>query len=119
MNKKIVFIVGIVLAIAGAIIGCFSFPGADVVGLAMALFGAGTMCANMWKNRKKETPTWLTILSMCLVGVGAFLCGFVGILGFDNFKAIIDGIIAIVLIIIGAIIPTVANKKLDKKDVKI
>lgn len=114
MKNKIAWFVGMALVIVGVILGCFAFPGSEIVGFAVTMFGAGAMCVALWKGRKEGTPTWVAIVSLVLVGAGSFIAGFIGLIGADVFKEVIGYIISAVLIIIGALIPAIA-KKIQKK----
>ena len=109
-KKKIAFIIGIIMVIGGIIIGCFSFPGAELTSFAMSLFGAGALCATLWKDRNKEVPSWLSIVALVMVGAGAFLIGFLGLLEMEVFNKLIGYVIAIVMIIIGVIVPPLVAK---------
>lgn len=111
MKKNWLTIVGILFIVVGACISYFAqFPTADVCGFAVTMFGAGLATANLWNKRNKTSKTWLSILSLVFVGVGAFILGFGGIIAESLMTTIITSVIGFVGIIAGLIVSGVANK---------
>ena len=109
-------VVGIVLMVFGAVIASvFSgFELATISGFAVTMFGAGLATANMWKTRKAGSKTWLTVLSICLVGVGAFIAGFTGQVSENQVTTIIGYAVAFASLIAGLITNFIAIKKASK-----
>lgn len=113
MNKNILTVIGIVLAVVGAVVGSFiGFEAGQLTAFAVTMFGAGLAVANMWKGRKEETKTWLAVLSMALIGVGAFIAGITGIVSETQLTSVIGYAISIALVI-GGIITSIVQKKLN------
>lgn len=111
MKKNWMTIVGILLIVVGAGISYFAkWELADVSGFAVTMFGAGLATANLWNKRDKGAKTWLCVLSLILVGVGAFILGFGGIIAETTMTTIIASVIGFVAIIAGLIVSAVANK---------
>ena len=74
MKNKLFLIVSIAFIIIGAIISYFAkFPLAQISGFAVTMFGAGLAVGKLWNDRDKTAKSWLVILSMVLVGLGALL----------------------------------------------
>ena len=113
MNKNILTVVGIVLAIIGAIVGSFiGFEAGQLTAFAVTMFGAGLAVANMWKNRKEGTKTWLAVVAMALIGIGAFIAGIIGVVSETQLTSVIGYAISIALVI-GGIITSVIQKNLN------
>lgn len=113
MKKRVLLIIGLIVLIAGVIISNFAkFPLADVLGYAITMFGAGLAVAGMYEKRNPAVKTWVVWLSIILVGLGAFVLGFVGVAE-DTVKTIITAVFGLVVIIAGLIVPVVIlkNKK--------
>lgn len=118
MKEKIATVVGIILVILGTIIGVATgYVAADITGLAIALLGAGAVAYGMWKNRNKEKPAWLSILSIVLICAGAFIAGFTGFAE-EAMISIVGAVVSIVLVIIGLITNAVAHKEVKKVEAK-
>lgn len=112
MNKKLFVIFSVAFIIIGAVVSAFTgIPESQLIGLALAMFGAGGLCSAIWKERKKEANSFLVILTMALVGIGAFIAGVTGIMTEDTLKTIIGLVIAVVMIVIGIITSAMAQKK--------
>jgi len=113
MNKNILTVIGIVLAVVGAVVGSFiGFEAGQLTAFAVTMFGAGLAVANMWKGCKEGTKTWLAVLSMALIGVGAFIAGITGIVSETQLTSVIGYAISIALVI-GGIITSIVQKKLN------
>ena len=111
MKKNWLTVIGILFIVVGTAISYFAkFPMADVSGFASVMFGAGLMCANIWDKRDKTAKTWMAVLSLVFVGVGAFIVGFGGVIAESMVATIISSVFGFVAIIAGLIISAVANK---------
>lgn len=116
MKNKVMLIVSLVMIIAGAVIGYFvKFQAAQLSAFAVTMLGAGLACATLWSNKKEGTKNWLVILSMVLIGLGAFLAGIVGVLGESQIQTIITGIFAGIAFIAGIISAIVSAKSVTEK----
>ena len=116
MSKKLLTIIGLLLVIAGTVIAtCVGFTAAKLTGFAVTMFGAGLATADLWKSRKEGSKTWLNILAICFVGVGAFIAGVTGFVTESTVTTIIGCVISIVLVITGIITSVIANKKSEGK----
>jgi len=112
MKKNWLTVIGILFIVVGTVISYFAkFPMADVSGFAVTMFGAGLATANLWNKRDKTAKTWLSVLSLVLVGLGAFVVGFGGIIAESLVTTIISSVFGFVAIIAGLIIPAIAKKK--------
>lgn len=110
MRKNILLVIGIVLVVAGCILGTFAnFPASDIVGFAVTMFGAGIASWQMWSKRDKSKQTWLSVLSIVLVAAGAFLLGFGGF-SKDTMTMIITAVCGLVAVIAGLIASGVQRK---------
>ena len=111
MKKNWLTIIGILLIVVGTVITYFAkWELSDVLGFATIMFGAGLATANLWNKRNKEAKTWLSVLSLILVGVGAFVIGFGGVIAESLVTTIISSVFGFVAIIAGLIVSVVANK---------
>lgn len=111
MKKNWMTIVGVLLIVVGACISYFAkWELADVSGFAVTMFGAGLATANLWNKRNPESKTWLCVLSLVLVGVGAFIIGFGGSIAESLVTTIISSVFGFIAIIAGLIVSAVANK---------
>ena len=111
MKKNWLTVIGILFIVVGTAISYFAkFPMADVSGFASTMFGAGLVTANLWDKRDKTAKTWMAVLSLVLVGVGAFIVGFGGVIAESTVATIISSVFGFVAIIAGLIISAVANK---------
>ena len=113
MINKLFLIVSIAFIIIGAIIGYFAkFPLAQMSGFAVTMFGAGLAVGKFWNDRDKTAKSQLVILSMVLVGLGAFVAGLTGVITEAQVTAIIRYVFS--LIIAGIITSVIANKATKK-----
>ena len=111
MKKNWLTIIGILFIVVGTAISYFAkWSLADVSGFAVTMFGAGLSTANLWDKRDKTAKTWLCVLSLVLVGVGAFIIGFGGVVAESLVTTIIASVFGFVSIIAGLIVSAVANK---------
>lgn len=111
MKKNWLTIIGILFIVVGVVIAYFSkWELADVSGFAVTMFGAGLATANLWNKRDETAKTGLSILSLVLVGVGAFIVGFGGIIAESLVTTIISSVFGFVAIIAGLIVSAVVNK---------
>lgn len=114
MSKKLLTIIGLLLMIAGVVIAtCIGFEAAKLTGFAVTMFGAGLAAADLWKNRKEGSKTWLNVLAVCFIGIGAFIAGITGFVTETTVTTIIGCVISIVLVITGIITSVIVNKKLE------
>lgn len=114
MNKKLFVIFCVLFIVIGAAVSVFaSIPESQIVGLALTMFGAGGLCSNIWKDKKKETNSFLVILTLVLVGLGSFIAGITGIMTDEKLKNIIALVVALVMIIVGIIVSSVNQKKTE------
>lgn len=115
MKNKLFLIVSIAFIIVGAIIGHFAkFPLAQMSGFAVTMFGAGLAVGKLWNDRDKTAKSWLVILSMVLVGLGAFVAGLTGVITEAQVTAIIGYVFSLILIIAGIVTSVIANKTVKK-----
>jgi peptidoglycan/LPS O-acetylase OafA/YrhL len=114
MKKNIFLIIGIIVLIVGVVVSYFGgFAMADDAGFAMTMFGAGLIASQLWDGRDKSKPTWLSVVSIACIAVGAFLLGF---LHFDkeSMGTIISTVFGLAAIIGGLIIGFFQTKQLKK-----
>lgn len=117
MKNKLFLIVSIAFIILGAVISYFAkFPLAQMSGFAVTMFGAGLAVGKLWNDRDKTAKSWLVILSMVLVGLGAFVAGLTGVITEAQVTAIIGYVFSLILIIAGVITSVIANKAVAKKE---
>lgn len=111
MKNKLMLIVALVMIIAGAVVGYFvKFEAVQLTAFAVTMLGAGLACATLWSNKKSGTKNWLVVLSMALIGIGAFLAGLMGVLSETQIQTIITGIFAGIAFIAGIITAIVSAK---------
>ena len=111
MKKNWLTIIGIFFIVVGAVISYFAkWELANVSGFAVTMFGAGLATANLWNKRDKTAKTWMSIVSLILVGVGAFAIGFGGIISETLMTTIISSVFGFVVIIAGLFVSVIANK---------
>lgn len=111
MKNNIFLIVSVATILLGAAISYFAgIPEVQLVGFALTMLGAGLLVANIWKERKPTAKSWLIVLSLILVGVGAFIAGVTGVLSEEQVKSIIGYTLALIMLIAGIITQAIANK---------
>jgi uncharacterized protein YjeT (DUF2065 family) len=112
MKKNWLTIIGILFIVIGTVISYFAkWELADVSGFAVTMFGAGLASANLWNKRKEDAKTYLCIISLALVGVGAFIAGFTGLIAESTMTTIMASIFGFVMIIAGLIVSAVNKTK--------
>lgn len=106
-------VVGIILVVIGAVIGSVwaKIPLAQLSGFAVTMFGAGLAVADLWQNRAKDTKPWVNVLSISLVGAGAFLCGITNVIAEEMMVQIISYAVSLALLLAGIITHVFAQKK--------
>ena len=115
MKNKLFLIVSIALIIIGAIISYFAkFPPTQMSGFAVTMFGAGLAVGKLWNDRDKTAKSWMVILSMVPVGLGAFVAGLTGVITEAQVTAIIGYVFSLILIIAGIVTSVIANKAVKK-----
>ena len=112
MKKNWLTIIGILFIVVGVVISYFAkWELADTTGFAVTMFGGGLASANLWNKRNKESKTWISIVSLVLVGLGAFVVGFGGIIAETLMTTIISSVFGFVVIIAGLIVPNMIKSK--------
>lgn len=112
MKKNWLTIIGILFIVVGVVISYLAkWELADVSGFAVTMFGAGLASANLWNKRSATVKTWVSVLSLVLVGVGAFIVGFGGIIAESLMTTIISSVFGFVVIIAGLIVPNMIKSK--------
>ena len=115
MKTKLFLIVSIALIVIGAVISYFAkFPLAQMSGFAVTMFGAGLAVGKLWNDRDKTAKSWLIILSMVLVGLGAFFAGLTGVITETQVTDIIGYVISLILIIAGIVTSAISNKAVKR-----
>ena len=117
MKKNIFLIIGLLMVVAGVAIAYFAkFELADITGFALTMFGAGIATSQLWQKRDKTQrlclktqKTWLAVLAVSLVGVGAYLLGFGGF-SKETMTTVITMVFGLVGIIAGLIIVAIQSK---------
>lgn len=108
MKKKILFIIGLILLIAGCVMSYFAeIPQVTVVAIAGEALGLALTIAGAYSAAEKKT--WKTYVTLISVPVGALLLGFAG-MAKDTMTTLIISIIGVVALIIG-ILPVFIPKK--------
>lgn len=111
MKNKLFLILSIAFIVLGSALSYFAkIPELALTGFAVTMLGAGMLVANIWKDRKPEAKSWLVILSLALVGIGAFIAGLTGVLSEEQVKSLIGYTLALILLIAGLITQFIANK---------
>ena len=111
MKNRILLIIGLVFVVVGVVFAnLVDFALADVTGFAVVMFGAGLAAATLYNKRNETKATWMIIVSMVLVGIGAGLLGFGGFVE-NTMTTIIASVFGIVSIIAGLIVSAVSVKK--------
>lgn len=110
MKKNFLLILGLVFVVAGVVFAYLAnFQSADICAFAVVMFGAGLAACQLWNKRDTAKKTWLSVLSLVLMGVGAFLLGFGGF-SQDTMVTIITSVFGFVAIIASLIIAAMQSK---------
>lgn len=110
MKKNILIILGIVFIVVGVAVAYFTnFGLSDVTGFAVTMFGAGMATSQLWQKRDKSKKTWLAVMSVILVGAGAFVLG-LGQFTQETMVTIISSIFGLAAIIGGLIVAVIQAK---------
>ena len=110
MKKNIFLIIGLLMVVAGIAIAYFAkFELADLTGFALTMFGAGIATSQLWQKRDKTQKTWLALLAISLVGVGAFVLGFGGF-SKETMTTVITMVFGLVGIIAGLVLAAIQSK---------
>lgn len=115
MKNKVVTIVSIAFIILGSAIGAFiKIPEAQLAGFAVTMLGAGLLASRLWKESGKEKGiiSYLTLASIALVGIGAFVAGITGAISETQLTSIVGYVFALELIVTGLV--TTRLLKIDK-----
>lgn len=108
MNKKVLFIIGLILLIAGCVMSYFAeIPQLTVVAIAGEALGMALTIAAAYNEAEKKT--WKTYLTLICIPVGALLLGFAG-MAKDTMVLLITSVIGLVVLIAG-LIPIFVKKK--------
>ena len=114
MKKNILLILGLIMVVAGVAIAYFAkFELADLTGFAITMFGAGLATSQLWQKRDKTQKTWLAIVSIFLIGVGAFLLGF-GQFSKESMVTVMTTVFGLVAIIGGLIVSAIQAKNVKQ-----
>ena len=115
MKNKVITILSIVFIILGSAVGAFiKIPEAQLAGFAVTMLGAGVLASRLWKESGKEkgVVSYLTLASIALIGIGAFVAGITGAISETQLTSVIGYVFALVLIVTGLV--TAKLLKIDK-----
>lgn len=111
MKKNFLLILGVILVIAGVVFSYLAnFSLADASGFAVTMFGAGLAAATLWGKKSDKVKTWVSVLSVVLMGAGAFVLGFGGFAE-NTMTMIISSVFGLVAIIAGLIVSSLKIAK--------
>lgn len=111
MRKNWFTVIGILFIAVGVAFSYFTkWELSNLLGFASTMFGAGLATANLWDKRDRTAKTWMAVLSLVLVGVGAFTVGFGGVIAESTVATIISGVFGFIAIVAGLIVSAVADK---------
>ena len=112
MKNKIMLVLSVLLIVAGSVLGYLAtFTAAQVSSLALTMFGAGILIANMWQEKKETARKWLTVLALALVSIGAFVAGLTGVIAEQTVSQVIGYVFSLVAIVAGIVTTAIAQKK--------
>lgn len=101
MTKKLLFIIGLILLVAGCVVSYFAeVPQVTVIAIAGEALGLALTIAAAYSAAEKKT--WKTYVTLICVPVGALLLGFAG-MAKDTMTILITSVIGLVALIIGLI----------------
>lgn len=111
MRKTIFLIVGLIMLIAGVVMAQVgSFQLADISGFAVTMFGAGLAAATLWSKKETGSKTWLCLLGVVAIGIGAFMLGFAGFAE-ATMTVVITSVFGVVAVILGVIASYIGIKQ--------
>ena len=115
MKNKLFFIIGLLLTIFGAVLGYFAqLPVVEITGLASASLGLALLIVSV--VQKAEKKDWKLYTSIVGVVLGAFILGLMGVTE-DKVKAVITGVVGLIVIIVSIIPAMFVVKKKDEAKV--
>lgn len=110
MKKNSMILTGIALIVIGTIVSYFAnFKLADTSAFAVVMFGAGISCAGIWTKREKGSRTWAQVISLALLGIGAFVLGCAGFAE-NTMTTIISSVFGVIAIIASLVLPIIRQK---------
>lgn len=115
MKNKVITTLSIIFIILGSAVGAFlKIPEAQLAGFAVTMLGAGVLASRLWKESGKEkgVVSYLTLSSIALVGLGAFVAGITGAISETQLTSITGYVFGLVLIVSGLM--TARLLKIDK-----
>lgn len=111
MNNKFGTLLAITMIVAGCVVGYFAqFDATKITAFAVTMFGAGLAVSQLWKDRKESAKTWVVILGMALVGVGAFVAGLFSFMQLEQVKTLIGLVFSLIVFVAGLVTTLLANK---------
>lgn len=114
MKNKVITILSIAFIILGSAVGAFlKIPEVQLAGFAVTMLGAGLLASRLWKESRKEKgiTSYLTLASIALIGIGAFVAGITGAISETQLTSVVRYVFALMLIVTG-----IVNVKLLKID---
>ncbi|MBQ0165530.1 MAG: hypothetical protein KBT02_00295 [Treponema sp.] len=109
MKNKILYIIGLVLMVVGAVLSYFAkVPLETAGGIVASAVGLGLVIAAAYI--KAEKKDWKLLVTIICLGVGGFLVGLGG-MAKEAAVSLVSAIVGVVIMIIGLIPTLVAQKK--------
>lgn len=116
MKNKLFFVIGLLLTIFGAVLGYFAqIPVVEITGLASASLGLALLIVSV--VQKTEKKDWKLYTSIVGVVLGSFILGLMGVTE-DKVKAVITGVVGLIVIIVSIIPAMFVIKKKDEAKVE-
>lgn len=116
MKSKIFFIIGLVLVIAGALLGYFAdIPVLEMTGLAASSVGLALLIIGI--VNKAEKKDWKLYTAIVGIVLGSFILALTGVAG-DKITAIIEAVIGLVILVVSIIPIAFVKKKVANTVVK-
>lgn len=107
--RKVLLILGIVLAIVGAGISAFTgIPASEFAGICVAMVGAAIACTGVVKQAQEEGKNKpLTYASVALLGIGSFILGFSGLpdTTVTQIVTVVAGLVTLIAGLVVAVLP--------------
>lgn len=111
MRKTIILIIGLLMLIVGVVVAQVGkFQLADISGFAVTMFGAGLAAATLWGKKETGSKTWLCLLGVVCIGIGAFMLGFAGFAE-ATMTVVITSVFGVVAVILGVITSYIGIKQ--------